>query len=318
MRPCLSDSCVFLGVTTAAMGREELREEEEVEQGELYIVRKVKDMRRNKETMRWEFFVRWKGYPPEDNTWEGPQAFTDPGLYQPFLDKLSKLRKVTLAKEGAALKALRKARWDLEEAIASMKTSMAADAPKAAKKPAQSRADVPSVAGAVNASKKRALPVDNSVHQRARKLPTPGDAAAASAAAPKDIEPSSAAARAVTTSASSSAAKAGAVTTAGAGEEAEQEWLQMLVRREKARAPVPYAEVDFILDQQQKKAGGKLVPAYLVRWRGADPVDDTWVVATRVKKAPRGPEAIEAFEQKGAGAQAAPEIQETQHASQPA
>eukprot|EP01043_Picozoa_sp_COSAG02_P073432 COSAG02_NODE_14268_length_1291_cov_1.430369_1_plen_37_part_10 len=37
-----------------------MEEEEEVEQGELYIVRKVKDMRRNKETKHWEFFVRWK------------------------------------------------------------------------------------------------------------------------------------------------------------------------------------------------------------------------------------------------------------------
>jgi hypothetical protein len=319
-------ACGGASAAAAAMGRVE--EEEGEEQGELYVVRKVKDLRRNKQTKRWEFFVRWKGYPNEDNTWEGPQAFSDPSLYQPLLNKLSKLRKATLAEEGPALKALRNARWDLEEALA----SMAAYAPKAAKKPAQSskeapkaaqqpahsRAEAPIAAHAAKAAKKRAAPADKGPHQPARKLPTPsgGATAAAPAAAPDTIEPSSAAAPAVTASASSGAAEVTAGTTIRTAE--EEEWLKMLVRREEKRAPVPYAEVDFIRDQQQKKAGGKLVPAYLVHWRGADPMDDTWVVATRVKKAPRGPEAIKAFEQAGAGAQAAPVTQEKQHASQPA
>ena len=127
----LAPGCSHRGLRSlpaGAMGRDE-------EGGELYIVRKVKDMRRNKDTKRWEFFVRWKGYPPEDNTWEGAQAFSDPGLYQPLLDKLNTLRKATQAKEGAALKALRNARWDLEEAIESIrKTTAAADALTAGKK----------------------------------------------------------------------------------------------------------------------------------------------------------------------------------------
>ena len=271
------------------------------EDGELYVVRKVKDMRRNKDTKRWEFFVRWKGYPPEDNTWEGAQAFSDPGLYQPLLDKLNKLRSATQAKEGAALKALRNARWDLEEAIELMQeTTAAADAPTS------------------TAGKKRAVSAEREATRPTRKVTLPSRDHAT--AAPGVVGPNTAVAPAAATAPGPDAAHAPAVAAADAAATPDakefEQWLQMLARREKPRAPVPYAEVAFILDQQQKKAGGKPVPAYRVRWRGTGPEDDTWVVASRVKKAPRGPEAIIEFEQKTVGAQAAPATAKMEHATE--
>lgn len=297
MSVVLAPGCSHRGLRSlpaGAMGRDE-------EGGELYIVRKVKDMRRNKDTKRWEFFVRWKGYPPEDNTWEGAQAFSDPGLYQPLLDKLNTLRKATQAKEGAALKALRNARWDLEEAIESIrKTTAAADA--------------------LTAGKKRVASAEREATQPAREVTLPSRAHAT--AAPDVVGPNAAMAPTATTAPGPDAAGAPAAAAADAAATAdakeEEQWLQMLVRREKSRAPVPYAEVAFVLDQQQKKAGGKPVPAYRVRWRGTGPEDDTWVVASRVKKAPGGPEAINEFEQKRVGAQAAPATAKKEHATEKA
>jgi site-specific DNA-cytosine methylase len=136
-----------MGGADAGMGREESQALVDEDDEEQYVMWKVEDMRRNIAfPSHWEFFVRWKGYPPEDNTWEGPKAFTDPDLYRPLLGKLSKLRKETQAEEKEALKALRNARWDLDEAIASLK--------KPARKPSPSVTTSASSAAA-NAPKPR-------------------------------------------------------------------------------------------------------------------------------------------------------------------
>ena len=252
---------------------------------EVYSVRRVKDMQRH-DKGHWVYLVRWKGYAPEDNTWEPESCFDDATLWQPFNKKLKALRQAFDGlDEDGALRALKDAGWDsvaATETLQRQEDAAKEEPPKKKKK-----------------KKKKLLARKHSEADEPELEPEPKKAqlAAVAAAAPAASAPAPAAKAAASAdpprATAKPAAAAAVAESATDNEPGHAEWLGML--QPALPQPQPTPQVESVYQMETKKSGGKEVLAYKVHWCGTGPEDDSWVVATRVQKAPGGKQAIAAF-----------------------
>ncbi|XP_035222283.1 chromobox protein homolog 3-like isoform X2 [Stegodyphus dumicola] len=60
-----------------------VEEEEEAEEDE-YVVEKILDKRINTATNKTEYYLKWKGYPEDDNTWEPVENLDCPDMIREF------------------------------------------------------------------------------------------------------------------------------------------------------------------------------------------------------------------------------------------
>jgi len=236
--------------------------EEELDEEEEFVVRKVKDMCRadghrdagqkpRPHGGHWVYWVRWKGFPSSDNTWEPAECFSDSKLWRRFNDKLERLMAEKQANEGMALAALRNCEWMYDDAAERVDLHQKTKA-KAKAKPKPKPA--PAAAAAPKPKAKPAAPA-----------PAPAPAPAAAPAAARAVPQAAAPSPAPTSAEPQGGDDAGGAEPQGgddaSGDDAEAHaaWLRMLDGLQREQTPWPQPEVEKVLEMAMKPSHGQKV-----------------------------------------------------------